>query len=260
MARPRTYKTQGVVLKHMPLGEADRLLTLIAPDRGKVRAVARGVRRTKSKKAGHLEPLTHVTVSIAEGRGLDVIAEVETVHSFRGIREDLRRVSTGLYLAELVDNFSSEQSPSPAVFHLLVDALGWLQNAEDGTLLLRYFEVRLLANAGFGPELYQCVECSSDLEPADHLFSTGKGGVLCPECRTQPGEAMLPLSLGAMKVVRFLRREPYPRVAELEVPAPLLEEIERLLRSYIRYVLERDLKSTEFMDLVRSDKLQKVPR
>lgn len=258
MARPRTYKTQGVVLKHMPLGEADRLLTLHTPERGKVRAVARGVRRTKSKKAGHLEPLTHVTVSIAEGRGLDVIAEVETVHSFRGLREDLRRVSTALYLAELVDNFSSEQSPSPALFHLLVDALGWLQDAEDASLLLRYFEVRLLANAGFGPELYQCVECSSDLEPADHLFSNAKGGVLCPECRTQPGEAMLPLSLGAMKVVRFVRREAYPRVAELEVPAPLLDEIERLLGSYIRYVLERDLKSTEFMNLVESDKLQRV--
>ena len=260
MARPRTYKTQGVVLKQMPLGEADRLLTLHTPDRGKLRAVARGVRRTKSRKAGHLEPLTHVLLSVAEGRSLDAIAEAETIQSFRGLREDLERVSKGLYLAELVDSFSVEQSPSAAVFELLVSALGWLQETESSALLLRYFEVRLLANSGFGPELHQCVECRSILGPADHLFSSSKGGVLCPQCRVLPGEAMLPLSLGAMKVLRYLQREAYAKAAELEVPALILEELERLLGSYIRYVLERDLKSTEFMNLVTSTRSEKATR
>ena len=260
MARPRTYKTQGVVLKHMPLGEADRLLTLLTPDRGKLRAVARGVRRTKSRKAGHLEPLTHVRVSVAEGRGLDIIAEVETIHSFRGIREDLKRVSQALYLAELVDSFSVEQSPNAEVFELLVNALGWLQKDESSTLLLRYFEVRLLASSGFGPELYRCVECRSVLGPGDHLFSFSKGGVLCPNCRVLPGEAMLPLSLGAMKVLRFLRREPYAKVAVLEVPAVYAEELERLLGAYIRYLLERDLRSTEFMNLVTSPRFENATR
>ena len=98
MPRPRTYNTEGVVLKHMRLGEADRIITLYTPDRGKVRAVVKGARRAKSRKGGFLQPLTHVHVSIAEGRSLDQVVEAETVASFRGVREDLGLVSTGLYL------------------------------------------------------------------------------------------------------------------------------------------------------------------
>ena len=252
MARPRTYKTQGIVLKHTPLGEADRIVALFTPDMGKLRAVARGVRRPKSKLGGHLEPLTHVLVSLAQGRNLDTITEAETIRSFRGLREDLRLVSRGIYLAELVESFSVEQSPAAAVFELLLNALAWMEKADSSELPLRYFEVQLLRNSGFGPELYRCVECNATLEPGDHLFSSAKGGILCPQCRAPSEEALVPLSLGAIKLLRFMQREAYPKVAELRVPPVFLEETERLLRTYIRHVLERELKSAEFMNLVTS--------
>ena len=252
MARPQTYKTQGIVLKQTPIGEADRILTLYTPDMGKVRAVGRGVRRTRSRLGGHLEPLTHVLVSVAHGKALDTITGVETVHSFRRIKEDLRRVATGVYLAELVESISAEHSPNLAVFELLLNALGRLQEADDSPLLIRAFEVQILRHSGFGPELHRCVECGSALEPGDHLYSCAKGGLLCPECRVPPGEAVLPLSLNAIKVLRFLQRETYARAAELSASPPLREEIERLLRTYLWYVLERELKSADFMNLVTS--------
>jgi DNA repair protein RecO (recombination protein O) len=250
MARPRIFKTHGVVLKQMPVGEADRILTLCTPDTGKLRAVARGVRRTKSRLGGHLEPLTHVSLSVAQGRGLDTITEAETIHSFRGLREDLQLVSRAVYLAELVDGFSAEQSPSAAVFDLLLDTLGRLQKADSPPRVLRHFEVQLLRHSGFGPELYRCVECRSVVEPGDHLFSCPRGGVLCPQCRVQPGEAMLPVSLNAMKVLRHFQREAHAGAARLGVPPAILRELERLLGTYITYVLERELKSTQFMNLV----------
>ena len=250
MARPRTYKTQGIVLRQMPLGEADRILTLYTPDLGKVRAVARGVRRTKSRLSGHLEILTHVRVSVAEGRSLDAITEAETIHSFRGLREDLPLVTKAVYLAELVDSFSTEQSPGATIFELLLGALDDLQTAEGPDQLLRQFEVQLLKHSGFGPELYRCVECRTVLEPGDHLFSCAAGGVLCPQCRTRSVDALLPLSLNAMKVLRYFQHEDQARVGELKVTAALLNELERILRTYIRYVLERDVKSAEFMNLV----------
>ena len=253
MARPRIYKTQGIVLKQVPLGEADRILTLCTPDMGKLRAVAKGVRRTKSRLGGHLEPLTHVLLSIAQGRALDTITEAETVHSFRGLRENLQLVSQAVYLAELVDGFSVEQSPSAAVFELLLNTLGWLQKAANPAQLVRYFEVQLLRSSGFGPELYKCVECQTVLGPGDHLFSCAQGGVLCPQCRVLSGDALLPLSLNTIKVLRHFQR-PTTRAttAELRVPRAILDELERLLRPYIFYVLERELKSAEFMSLVAS--------
>ena len=252
MARPRTYKTQGVVLKQIPIGEADRVLTFCTPEMGKLRAVARGVRRTKSRLGGHLELLTHVSVSVARGRALDTVTEATTIHSFRAIREDLRRLSEAVYMAELVDGFSAEQSPSASVFELLLSALGWLQEGQSTAQLMRYFEVQLLVRSGFGPELYQCVECRSMLEPGDYLYSCAKGGILCPRCRSLSGEAMLSLSLNAIKVLSFFHRESFDRVEALKVSAAILGEVERLLRTNIRYVLERELKSTEFMDLVAS--------
>ena len=248
MARPRTYKTQGIVLKQMPLGEADRIITLYSADRGQIRAVARGVRRIKSRLAGHLEPLTHVAVSVAEGKSLDAITEAETVHSFKRLREDLRRVSEGVYVAELVDGFSAEQSPNPGAFSLLLNTMRRLQRADQTTLVLRHFEVRLLEVSGFGPELRQCVECRSELEPGDYLFSSARGGILCRRCQVTSEDALVPVSLNAIKVLRYLQREPHDEVAALRVPAALLQELERVLRTFIRYLLERELKSADFMD------------
>ena len=252
MARPRTYKTQGIVLKQTPIGEADRILSICTADLGKLRAVARGVRRPKSKLAGHLEPLTHVLVSVAEGRSLDTIAEAETMHSFKGLREDLQCLSRAIYLADLVEGFTAERSPSATTFQLLLEALGHLQRGDGPARIVRYFEVQLLKVSGFGPELYRCVECHSVLEPGDHLFSPAKGGILCNDCRVSQEEAMLSISLNAIKVLRFLQAEPYSTVAGLRLSAMLLAELERLLAAYIRHVLERELKSTEFMNLVTS--------
>ena len=147
------------MLKHMRLGEADRIITLYTPDRGKVRAVVKGARRTRSRKGGFLQPLTHVRVSIAEGRSLDQVVEAETEASFRAVREDLSLVSIGLYLAELVDAFSADGAVNPSEFRLLVGALGALESTERPDQLARYFETRLLSVAGFGPEVRQCVDC-----------------------------------------------------------------------------------------------------
>ena len=250
MVSRRTYKTQGVVLKQTPIGEADRVLSIFTPDLGKVRVVARGVRRTKSRLAGHLEPLTQVSISVSRGRTLDVINEAETIRSFRALREDLRRVSEGVYLAELVESFSAEQQPNLAIYDLLLEALEFLERSEDATQAIRCFEMQLLDHSGFGPELYQCVECRSTLEPGGYLFSSAKGGVLCQQCNPLSGEALLPLSLNANKVLRYFQREGLQNAASLDVPPAVLNEIDRLLRTYIRYVLERELKSAEFVEIV----------
>ena len=253
MPTPRTYKTEGVVIRQIPLGEADRILTLYTPDMGKIRAVAKGVRRTKSKLGGHLELLTRVVVSASVGRNLDIVNEAQVIQSFRALREELSSLTKALYLAELVDAFSVEHSANDSVYRLLLAALDQLEATEQADLLLRHFELHLLDYSGYRPELYSCVECRSDLEAGDHLFSCAKGGVVCPRCLHTSRDAMIPISLNAMKVARFLiREEGFARVAGLQVSQRALGELERLLRTYVRHVVERGLKTAEFMSLVSS--------
>lgn len=255
MARPRTYKTEGIILRQTPLGEADRILTIYTPDDGKVRAVAKGVRRPKSRLRGHLELLNHASISIAHGRNLDVVGEAEVIRSFRELKADLGRVSIGMYLAELVDGFAVENASSPETYQLLMDGLDWLCRAANAELLVRHFEVWLLDVSGYRPEVVACVGCRAELEPGDHLFACASGGALCPSCRVDSDEALIPLSLRAMKVLRFLQRQPdYGQVDGLKVGRGELRELERLLRAYVRHIVERDLKSAEFMGLVASER------
>ncbi len=234
----------------MPIGEADRIVTIFTPELGKVRAVARGVRRTMSKLSGHLEPLTYVAASLSHGRTLDVVTEAQTVRSFRGLREDLSLMSKAVYLAELADAFLAEREAGHDLFGLLSDCLAALESSAEPSRLLPWFEVRMLGLSGFGPELHECVECRLTLEPADYVYSSELGGVVCDACRSGSSGQVLPLSLGANKVLRYYARRDLADAIELSVPGPVSREVSRVLRSYVRHVLERELKSVEFMDLV----------
>ena len=250
MSRHRTYRTEGVVIRQMPLGEADRILTLCSPDMGKVRAVAKGVRRTKSRLGGHLELLNRASVSVAIGRNLDTISEASAISTFGGIRGDLQKVSRGMYVAELVDTFSMEGNGNRGIYHLLLNTLLWLERAGNPNLLMRWFEMRLLECSGYMPELVHCVECREWLEPADHLFVCDAGGVLCPSCRTASGGALLPLPMNTMKTLRFVQRElHFDNVETLKVSERILKDMERLMRTYIRHIMEREIKSAEFVSL-----------
>ena len=123
MSRQRLYRTQAVILKRMDLGEADRIVTLFSRDEGKVRAVAKGVRRTTSRSAGHLEPFTLSDVLLAVGRDLDVVSQADTLDAFREIREDLDLTTHAYYLAEVVDLLTEDRSENRAVFDILVEGL-----------------------------------------------------------------------------------------------------------------------------------------
>ncbi len=250
MARTKTYKTQGVVLKHMPLGEADRIITLYTPDRGKVRAVVKGARRTKSRKGGFLQPLSYVRASLAEGRNLDQVDEAETIESFRTVREDLNLTSTGLYLADLVDGFSADGAVNPTEFHLLVAALKMLEGTKRTEHLTRYFETKLLSVTGFGPELQRCVDCGEELEARDHVFSCADGGLVGPECRSQSDSSLIHASMNAIKVLRFFQRADFAQALDLPLTEQLIGELRRILRTYITYTLDREPRSAEFMHLV----------
>src|SRR5688572_8344798 len=185
MPRPRVYKTQAIVLRQRKLGEADKIVTLYCSHRGKVDAVAKGVRRTKSRLAGHLEPLTLGSYLLAEGRELDIVTQAETVEGFPALRADLERVSRGLYCAELVERLTPDRSEGAPVFRLLSDTLHLLSSENSIDVAVRCFEMRLLDELGYRPMLEVCAICDKRLEPVTNFWSPATGGVICPDCADQ---------------------------------------------------------------------------
>lgn len=252
MTAPKVYKTEAIVLKRINLGEADKILTLYTPNLGKLSAIAKGVRRPRSKMGGHLELLTHSSLMLARGQNLDIITQSETISSFLPLRGDLWRASLAIYAAELVEQLTAEHVENYPVYKLLLDTLHQLCEAQDGELTLRYFELNLLTHLGYKPELHHCLGCKSPLEPTANFFSASGGGVLCPACREKEPQSQH-ISLNALKVMRFLQQSDYPRASRVRMNEELSRELESLMRHYIRYILEREVKSVAWLDRLRKE-------
>jgi DNA repair protein RecO (recombination protein O) len=253
MSTPKVYKTEAIVLKRIILGEADKILVLYTPDMGKISAIAKGSRRPKSKLAGHLELLTHSQMMLARGQNLDVISQSETISGFLPLRNDLWRTSIALYAAELVDQLTEEHIGNFPVYRLLLETLHHISESDDGELALRYFELNLLTHLGYKPELYECLRCKAQIEPKENYFSVSDGGVLCPGCRTK-ASLCRPISLNALKTLRYWQSNDYEKSRKVKISAELMQELELVLRQYIRYILERDLKSTAWLDRLKREK------
>ncbi|MGH9075777.1 MAG: DNA repair protein RecO, partial [Acidimicrobiales bacterium] len=159
------YRDQGVVLRTIRLGEADRIVTLATAGRGKVRAVVKGVRRTRSRWGARLEPLSHVSVLCWQGRELDIVTQAEVLDHFRATREDLDRLRRATSLLEAVDQVSQEGHADPRLYVMLVGALRAL-DARDSPLLVPAFFWKLLALEGSAPLLDSCARCGAAGEAA----------------------------------------------------------------------------------------------
>jgi DNA repair protein RecO (recombination protein O) len=239
VSRQRAYRTPAVILKRIDLGEADRIVTLFSREVGKVRAVARGVRRGTSRSAGHLEPFTLSDVMFAVGRGeLDVISQVDTLESFRAVREDLSRATHAYYLAELVDLLTEDRQENRGVFEALVTALQNLGAMDDMPLVLVLFHLTLCDALGYRPELRECVSCRNPIQPERNHFSPMAGGALCPKCGTSDSSAR-PIGTSTLKLLRYVQQTR----AAVNAPAHVTSEAEALLRDYAEHIVERRLRS-----------------
>lgn len=237
-------------MRRQDLGEADRLLTIFTPDRGKLRVVAKGVRKPRSRKAGHLEPLTRARLMLARGRELDIITQADALDLYPSLRDDLIKLGQASYAVELLDRFTVEEGASQRLYELLVDTLDRLQAGNEPAVALRFFELRMLDLVGYRPELFRCLGCGGEIRPQDQFFSLGLGGILCPACGRGQREAY-PISLAALKVLRYYQRNAYSVVAAAKVRAAVHSELNTLMESYLTYLLERKLNSPAFLRRVR---------
>jgi DNA repair protein RecO (recombination protein O) len=248
----RNLRTEVVVLRHTDWGEADRLLVLYSREAGKLRAVAKGVRKLHSRKAGHLQPFTRVKLMMARGRDFWIITQAETVDAYLPIREDLLRTAYAAYVIELLDRFTYEEGENRALYQLLVESLERVSTLPDPFSSVRYFEIRLLDLLGFRPELGHCVRCDREIVAEDQYFEANQGGVLCPRC----GEGVLTarrVSMDALKYMRHFQRSAFREATRADISPAHRREFENLLNYYLTYILERRLNTTSFLQEIRRD-------
>jgi DNA repair protein RecO (recombination protein O) len=248
--RVRVYPTSAIALKRMDYAEADRIITVFTPDYGKFRLIAKGVRRSTSRMAGHLELFSHAHLMLARGRELDLATQASTVEPFREVREDLVKTAQAYHMAELIDGLLEDRDVHAGLFHLFRDALqAMAEDVVPPEMIARHFELHFLNEVGFRPQLTHCVSCRAEIIPGANGLSTALGGVLCPSCAIREPTSS-PIPVDVLKLLRYLQRTPRVADLSLRVPPPILKDAERIMRRQIEFLLERRLRAAEFVHRV----------
>ena len=212
------YKSKGIVLRSIRYGEADRILDLYTPERGLVSTIAKGIRRTKSRFGGRLEPLSCVDFLAYKGRTLDTITQAEVLRSFHGVREDLSRLEVAGSMVATTRALAGGDEADRRLFNLLYHALDALETRERGHEAVRSaFALKLSTLAGYAPQLDACISCALDLDEADAgilHYAPDFGGALCKECRSEnPAGDAFPLPPGTLAALRALMRRSLKEVS-----------------------------------------------
>lgn len=233
------YRDTAVVLRTYKLGESDRIVVLLTEHHGKVRAVARGVRKTKSKFGGRLEPLSHVALLLSKGRDLDHVSQAESVENLRHLVDDLDTATQGLAMVEAVDQLAPDREPVPHLYTMLVRALRTLAERRS-PLVVPAFYWKLLAAEGVRPELDVCVSCGESVELVS--FDLDQGGMLCRACRR--GVPVTPEALGIMRQILGGRLNEALALPE----GPAQHEVAQLATRAVEHHLERRLRAVALFE------------
>jgi DNA repair protein RecO (recombination protein O) len=235
------YRDQGVVLRTIKLGETDRIVSFLTQGHGKVRAVAKGVRKSGSRFGGRLEPTSHVAMQCYRGRELDVVTQVETIDANRALREHYGCLTHAVSMLEATDQVAQEREPNAALYRMLVGALRTLA-AEPSPLVSAAFFWKLLSLEGFHPLLDACARCSSEEGPFT-AFDLDEGGVLCEPCGRFGGRRIQPETLALVQ--RILGGD--LRAALAESPSATTTDVERLAVFTLEHHMERRLRSAALL-------------
>jgi DNA repair protein RecO (recombination protein O) len=255
------YTTDAFVLRRMQYGETDNILALYSRDRGRFSAIAKGARKAVSRLSGATETLTRARFGLASGKSLEIITQVEVQDAYRGLRRDLNRLAHGLYLADLVDHSVEDHAPNPPLFDLLEIGLAQLLTADAPEIVARWFELHLLRDLGYAPQIWTCAVCQAAVPgqfALNEMFglSVQLGGALCPRhAHPESYEDHSGLSHAALTLLQTLASSapdtgvPWETLAMPNAKG--LNQARLALRRSLRVRLERDLKSLEFLDSLR---------
>lgn len=239
------YKTDAIVLGHKNLGEADKILTLFSPDRGKIHAVARGVRRPRNPLLAGSQLFSYSKFLIVEGRNLDSISQCEIKESFYKIRQNLENMAYGLYFAELLRASTPMEDKNRELFRFFLKTMYLLQEWENTETLCRIYEIKLMAIQGFAPEVFSCVSCGQRVLNKIY-FSPSMGGILCFNCHKKDETAVniTPDTLSTLQKMLILT---YEDLKSIVMNKYTREQLRNILSLFISHQIDRKLKTIQFI-------------
>lgn len=237
-------KTLGIIIRRSNLGDADKILTIYTKEHGKLRAVAKGVRKIGSKLAGSLEPYSLVDFIFHNGASLDTVTSAVIIEDASMISKSCSDVAKAHYFGELIDRLTEDGEKNSELFEILRLALFRLCRGDENPFLLPFYELKALDRLGYNPSVYYCVKCRHKLLAGENYFSYADGGVVCAECQ----HLGLPkVSVEAIKVFRLIIESDISLIDRLKITPEVVEEIERIIDNYVTYILERETKSKKVL-------------
>lgn len=239
-------RTEAIVLRQRPIGDADKVCIMLSPTRGRVEAVAKGVRKTTSRLAGHVAPLSRGMFAIAPTRSLDIVTQAQALDAWPSLHDEIDRLTEAVAIAELVERTTEAEHSAGELYALLRHSFDELSRLSSPRSVRWWFTLRFLDVQGYRPELDECVRCRAKLGPDQNGFAAHDGGVVCPACH-RAGAGMV-LSSPVFRLLRFMRRSSCEATAQVRVDAESSAELERHLRLLVEQALDGQLRSRGFAE------------
>ena len=231
------FHSDALILKNSDYRESDKLVTVFSREKGKIRAVARGVKKPRSSLRACVQPFCHTHLFFNQGKGLDSLTQGKLLHFFPNCREDFSRLLDAIYLIELLDKTTMERAALPELFDTALEVLTVLDDQGENPLLMRFFEVHLLVELGYHPELAHCVHCGQTVK-SPTAFDLPQGGVVCSSCAAGSG-SNFPLAADSLALFRFLTTASPAILNRIKPSPPALNQLELFLEKYLEYHLEQ---------------------
>ena len=242
------YKTEGIVLKSMEYQEADKIVTIYTKDYGKITAIAKGVRKTKSKFGSSLEILTHSNFLIYKGRNIDIVSQTEILESFFSTSKEVIKFAFAANCVEVVNRLTEEREINIGLFNLLKEVLHYLKGSNDPKLLTLSFKWQTISILGYRPSLDHCCRCNKSVEEQKEIyFNIKEGGLVCNNCIAKDKEGCVKVSLYFNKLVRKILNTPLSTISNATIPVKKMKELEKITDLYIAYHSEKSFKTDRFL-------------
>jgi len=236
------YKAQGIILKRTNFSEADRMLVIFTREFGKIKAIAKGVRKQNSRLGGNLELFCNTQLVLATGRNFDIITEAEIIESYLKTRKKLDLTHKAYYLAEVIDKLTVEHVEHPEIFNLFTSVIEKI-GAENSDLLLPYFEINMLKNIGYEPELVKCQKCHTPVIAEGNKFDCEEGGLVCSNCQSLSDK----VSADSIKILRIMLAGDISLIERIKLNKKQITEVTRIADNFIKHIHQDEFKSRRFL-------------
>lgn len=244
------YKSKAIVIGSKKLSDTDLLITLFSQDKGKIVAVAKGARSSKSKLSAGVQAFTFGKFNLTSGSSWQTVSSVDVMDAFYGIREDLKKYAYGSYIMELIQHVVLEGEEQFDLFNLLVETIHAIHTTENYELIKLTFELKLLKYLGFKPNVLECINCGNN-NPLKHYFHGAAGGILCENCASGD-QGLLNIGKTLPKLIEYLSEKDIRIILKTEINDVYLRKLDIIINGYIKYHLEiKTFKSMDFLKTMR---------